>query len=542
VLNSPVETVRLHAADLLLLLLLSLMFGLLELPMPVGLDQGILMYVATDIVDGGVPYLTTWDHKPPGAHYLVALAFTVLGKSVMALRLFDVVYVFLVVAATYRIGAQLFAREAGLWAGILFLIAYFTRFDWWNKCQVDEYMTLPILLAVSIVLGDPGGTRRRTAVLAGVCMGAAFLVKFIAVVVVLPILYWYLRHVSVRRQPRRVLVDAGLFLGGFLVPNIILAGWLWWTGAWVGFVDAVFVFNSGYVLQGRQSPWVIVAPFQHLWLVTALAVLAMAALLLPSATSRDLASRLSAGRPGVGFACLLLAAFALEVMAQGKFYAYHTIPVVLAVTLLAGLGLHLVTRGTRAAARRFWPALAGNRATILPALLLATCTLAPFARIQAFKLVSVCGLLDGAVDHEAYYRAAGGAPDGNDFSYVSCRQAADYVRERTAATDLVYVWGFDPLVNVLAGRRMPTRYSYNTPLIAPWRKARWRQEFMADIRADPPRYLLVVCNDQHPWTTGRNEDSYQIMMTDFAVLARFVSEHYELETTIRNYRIYRHRP
>ena len=82
-----------NALPTLLLGVLAIWFGLAECVVPIGLDQGILCYVARDILDGGVPYLTTWDHKPPGAHLMVTLAFAVLGDSATSLRLFDLGYI-----------------------------------------------------------------------------------------------------------------------------------------------------------------------------------------------------------------------------------------------------------------------------------------------------------------------------------------------------------------------------------------------------------------------------------------------------------------
>jgi len=526
-------------SHLLLLLVLTLLFGLVEIPMPIGPDQGILAYVAMDILDGGVPYLTSWDHKPPGAHYLVALGFRIFGEGPTPLRLFDLVYMFLIVAVTYRIGAQLFHREAGLWAGVLFLVTYYTGTDWWNKCQPDEYMLLPLLLSVSIILGDPKGTRWWTCLLAGACLGAAFLVKFVAVVAAVPILFWYLRHVSLCQQSRQVLKDVGLFLGGFLVPNVILALWLWWTGAVGGCVDALFGFNYYYSQQGRHPPWEVLSVFASVWLLTVLALLPLAAVSWLSRWSGGLLSQLRSGAPGVVLGCVLVLVLVLEVVVQGKLHRYHLIPVFLSLCLLGGLGLHLVSRATHVAATRHAPTLTGL--AILPATILAICTLLPFAQTQAYKLVAACAVLDGAMEREAYYQSVGGFSDGNTFSYVACRRAARYVHERTEPTDTVYVWGFDPVVNVLAGRRMPTRFSYNTPLIVPWRKQEWRQQFIAEMEKEPPRYLLVLANDAHPWTTGRSDDSYQVMTGDFPALARLVADHYELEATVQSYRIYRHR-
>jgi len=133
----------------------------------------------------------------------MALAFWLFGETPMAMRLFDIVY--LIVVLLYRVGTQLFTREAGLWAGVLFLITYFTRVDWWNKLQPDQYFLLPVLGAVAITLSDGAGARWRTPVLAGVCVGIAFIIRFVAVVAVVPLLLWFLTHASLRGQPRRVL-------------------------------------------------------------------------------------------------------------------------------------------------------------------------------------------------------------------------------------------------------------------------------------------------------------------------------------------------
>ena len=74
-----------------------------------------------------------------------------------------------------------------------------------------------------------------------------------------------------------------------------------------------------------------------------------------------------------------------------------------------------------------------------------------------------------------------------------------------------------------------------------WRKPEWRKQFMAEMVQQPPLYLLVVSRDSHPWTTGREKDSYQLMVDEFPELTVFVAENYALETTLADYRVYRHR-
>jgi hypothetical protein len=524
------------AVHLLVLALLACLFGVVELPIPVGQDQGILAYVAMDILDGGVPYLTTWDHKPPGAHILVALAFWLFGETPMAMRLFDVIYVYLIAVLLYRVGTQLFAREAGLWGGILFLIGYFARVDWWNKLQPDQYVLVPVLGAVAITLSDAAGSRRRTPVLAGAFVGIAFLIKFIALVAVVPLLFWYLMHVSLRREPRRVLAAMALFLSGFLIPCGTLYAWLAGAGAWEGFVDAVFVFNAGYVATGREAPWAVFVTFWHLRALTALAVAGVLSVLARSRFAAGAVADLRAGRPGVVLALILLSVFVLEVIAQGKGYTYHFVPVLSFLTLIAGLGMYQANRALRVlGAGRPWVA----RIAKLPALTLAIVVLLPFVDTQVQKAESAMSFIDGSVDLEKYYRRFGGYNDPEHFSYQAAWEVARHLAENTQADDHVYVWGFEPIINVLAHRRQPTRYSYNTPLVVDWRKPSWRETFLDELEEQPPLYLVVTSQDAHPWTTGSERDSYQLMLEEFRELADFVADRYALETRLERYRLYR---
>src|SRR5215472_6478303 len=54
-----------------------------------GRDQGIYAVVGHAITLGGVPYRDAWDFKPPGIHFLFALARSSLGPAPWAIRVVE---------------------------------------------------------------------------------------------------------------------------------------------------------------------------------------------------------------------------------------------------------------------------------------------------------------------------------------------------------------------------------------------------------------------------------------------------------------------
>ncbi len=46
-----------------------------------GGDSGVFLYAGWQILDGQIPYLDVWDHKPPGILYIDALGLLIGGGS-----------------------------------------------------------------------------------------------------------------------------------------------------------------------------------------------------------------------------------------------------------------------------------------------------------------------------------------------------------------------------------------------------------------------------------------------------------------------------
>jgi hypothetical protein len=90
----------------------------------------------------------------------------------------------------------------------------------------------------------------------------------------------------------------------------------------------------------------------------------------------------------------------------------------------------------------------------------------------------------------------------------------------------------------LAGRRAPTRFVFAVPLVAPWSPPRWREEFLRELRADPPVLFGVMRHDAIPHASGRRDDS-AAQLDQFPALRSFLRQNYRYETTIEDLTLYR---
>src|SRR5690349_1844170 len=80
-----------------------------------GRDQGIYAVVADTILDGGMPYRDAWDFKPPGIFLTYALAQGLFGKSMLAIRLLEVLGLIGTAFGLQRLGQVFLDRpRAGL--------------------------------------------------------------------------------------------------------------------------------------------------------------------------------------------------------------------------------------------------------------------------------------------------------------------------------------------------------------------------------------------------------------------------------------------
>jgi hypothetical protein len=186
------------------------------------------------------------------------------------------------------------------------------------------------------------------------------------------------------------------------------------------------------------------------------------------------------------------------VLIQGQFYPYHWLPVYPPLALLAGIGLDaLWTWLTRPAPQRSASRELGRRSSrdlsvanvvgaAIAAVVLLGAMIGPLVHLYRFAKAAV------AVDFGNYERIEFGpfAHRGGVFP-----ELVDYLRARTAPTDVVLLWGSAAGVNYLSDRLAVSPFGFVQPLVDPpdtELRRRYRERFMSRLTNTPPRYVIAL--------------------------------------------------
>ncbi len=143
-------------------------------------DESLYFLVAAQWRAGQLPYTTIWDNKPVGIYAILAVFQALFGERVFAMRIASAVVGGLTAYVVYRIGRQLNGagrRGPALLAGGAYLVCSLSNDG--MAANTEPFMAGFTALAVLTAAG-PGWPWRR-GVLAGVLVGAAFMVKYVAV-------------------------------------------------------------------------------------------------------------------------------------------------------------------------------------------------------------------------------------------------------------------------------------------------------------------------------------------------------------------------
>lgn len=265
-------------------------FGLaLRLPMmvqPMGIDQGIFTAAAWGMSQGDMLYRDLWDQKPPGIHLIYRAAIALFGPYEVTVFWMDFLAAVATTALLGVVGWRLARPAVGLAAASVFAILGLPTIRYGaggflERAVPETFIPVCVLAAAALLL-----SRRRPLFLAGVCFGAAALLKPTALI------YWPAMLIAMRsKEPPLppsppLLKERGDYLsfdvdqvnellrrlvwtaGGIAVPVLLVILWLWNGGAlgdaWVAVVD----YNRAYVGVGATM-WQFADRFVHeVWRLT----------------------------------------------------------------------------------------------------------------------------------------------------------------------------------------------------------------------------------------------------------------------------------
>ena len=512
----------------------SILCGSVSLIYPFGRDQGSYGYAAWVLLEGGMPYLDVYAYKPPMNVLLHALAMGVFGVNTWAIRAMDIVWTAATGIVVASVALELWKRrDAALAAGLAIPFFYY-QIDYWTTAQTDGWMTLPCAAAVWAVLRGgrafDHGTGRVIAwwITAGALAGVAVLFKYTAGLIGLPMLF-ALAWVRATYERRVWLGIPAMLLGGLLTLGACWA-WLWVGGAWEAFVETQLGLASYIGTRADLSD--VSQTLQWLFTLTRTKtdlvplVWAPFVALVPALIAARPKSRADWTGWGLVVSWWLMA-FG-NVLAQGKFYDYHYLPLLAPSALVTGLGVSAILRLalSRVPGRNL-------RVAVVAGLTGVAIAVTPLGgRARELARVTVGGqTLDEYIASRSEYALS-------LYNVGEIRGVANLVRETTTPEQHVFVWGYAPAINVRAQRHTVSRFLYNFPLRTDWRHSEYKAELMRALRAQPPDVFVVESQDRYAGLTGSKHDSTELLR-EFDELDDFVSSRYALKAKVGRYSVYR---
>ncbi len=286
-------------------------------------DEQLYSLIGNAMLHGALPFVDLWDRKPFGLFALYALAHAVGGPSPWAYQIFATGFVVLAAMLLRHLARRLADDATATGAGILFLLLFAI---YGSHSGQTEVFHVPAMLAMAILVRDPGGPRAVSRALWAMAIGGVALqVKYTVLPQCLFFGLWALwdqwgLHPSLARTARL----GALFAMLGVLPTALVGLSYLAIGEWDAFWFANFTsfFDRAPGPEGRF-------PADHLLFTFPLVTLCLAGLY------GALRLRAPADRRSYAFFLLWLAASLATVYLPSTVYAYYFAALVPAVVLVA---------------------------------------------------------------------------------------------------------------------------------------------------------------------------------------------------------------
>jgi 4-amino-4-deoxy-L-arabinose transferase-like glycosyltransferase len=472
-------------------------------------DESTFTIVGQSILNGNMPYVDAWDIKPPLAYYAYALFIAVFGKSIISIRLGGMLCLYLSAILLYETGRAVRNKTTGIVAAI-FLVVFASTGPSGLSTMTEHILLVPFTLVLYLFFAT--AFTRKTALIAGIVLGMAILIKTnmvfesLALLIVLSAGYLQVRLDFPERLKRCALLLAGLSL-----PVLVMVGYYFVNHN----VDLLFRTNITAVSRYIETA----ASFQEkvtvllhnmsenfrmnplLWIVSLFGAISLIIL------KRTRTPFLSAAPVIFG-----LQIFSLFLAGQpfGYHYLITTMPV---PCLVSGFAVSE------------WISVQASGRTI---------------KVFAASLLIVAGFAHSLQDNVVrLYRELGTRfiqqqPLMDD----SCYRIARFLEKNNAAGHYVYMVNACQISGWLAGSRYPTKYIHPSNMLL--------REYMLKIIDGPgatKEKELRAILEKHPLFIIHRTDLWPQQLADFrTILDRELQDNYALVATVdTTYVIFRRR-
>jgi 4-amino-4-deoxy-L-arabinose transferase-like glycosyltransferase len=215
---------------------------------PLDCDEAAYAYIGHRLLRGDVLYRDVTENKTPLGYWLYTLAVALGGYDELAIRIMPIPFVLLTIAIVWWIAGRLGGQTAACLAAGLYILLSTDPFLFGNGSNLEHFINLFSIASLALVMLAWDRKGRWALLAAGLCLGAAALVKQFAI---LPALVFgaafFLKAGqegdSRGRRLRRSLTDTIVFTFGALAIVALAAAILFAQGAIRDAFDDIFFYG-----------------------------------------------------------------------------------------------------------------------------------------------------------------------------------------------------------------------------------------------------------------------------------------------------------
>jgi len=467
---------------------------------PIAHDEAPLFYEAFLMrADGLVPYRDLFDFQMPGSFVAYSVLGVLGGFDSLRIRILDLALLAALLVITF-FAMRRFGKTPAFAAAILFGLKYMQGGP--SMSLQREYLLL-IFVALAVWISMRAELTLKHRITLGILFGLAAVIKPHAAIGLIPILLFDISDIIQRLKltllnaaTRSVLPAAA----GFLIPVLSMIAWLGFTGALIPFVTIAVNYWPLYSQVNGLMEVTAGAARMSLLLNQILQLGGNALWLIPAA----IGVYFNQNKKTYLLASLALC-YAIYPALSGQFFAYHYIPFIYFIILLASQIFKL--------------------SNLIPH--------SAFCILQFLFLILFFALLSPS---QTFIRQIKNKPIAT--STDRAVEIANFLEKNLEAGDTVQPldWTGGTLLAMLETRaHIATPYVFDFyfyhHVSHPYIQS-LRADFMNDLQVASPRFIIEVAATDKPWVTGPDTSH------EFPELRAFLGENYSVTIQKDDYTIY----
>lgn len=300
------------------------------------IDEAQFSGFAHALMDGGKPYASSVDTKPPFIYLFYALGFALFGKyNMVGIHGLGILWSFLTAYSLYALGKKISRPQAGIWAALFYVIFSTTYFPKFIAVSITSIMVLPLSLSILCWIQSKENQSHRFDFLSGFLTGIAFLFKYQAGIQLVIFFADIILDKRARAEIRNSSLRLGFCLIGFLMPIGFTFLVLHQMGVWSDFIQWSLVGSLHYIESGAQT----ISFFENLFLrggAFILSTILLWILFIRYCLINKLASlRLFFLWFGLSW---------IPVLVGGRFYGHYFLQILPPLCIIAGLAASQITK------------------------------------------------------------------------------------------------------------------------------------------------------------------------------------------------------